>query len=58
MFRELLDRIVDQLARSEQELQALTDGVSSLRGDLPVFERTALDARQATHDLAGHDLAA
>lgn len=58
MFRELLDRIVEQLGRSEQELQVLTDGVSSLRDHLPVFERTANEARQAAHDLAGHDLAA
>ena len=48
MFRELLDRIVGQLQRSTGELEQLAEGVASLRQHLPVFERTALDARRAT----------
>lgn len=48
MFRELLDRIVGQLQRSTGELEQLAEGVMSLREHLPVFERTALDARRAT----------
>ncbi len=48
MFRELLDRIVGQLQRSTGELDQLAEGVMSLREHLPVFERTALDARRAT----------
>lgn len=48
MFRELLDRIIGHLKRSTRELDALADGVTSLRDRLPDFERTALDARRAT----------
>jgi len=47
-FRALLDQIFEQLQVATNELQEMAEGVSSLRRQLPEFERTAASAQRTS----------